>query len=234
MEGFVKRDEEKGAVEDSELVNDSSPGSGRGSGQQPSRSCRAGQTVVIGQRDSQIRADHQSGCPVNRGERPQPQMVEFARPVEQRLIDLSPSGLKTLDTSPSELVLFERGCAFPDALQREPTWTLVYRDRQVEVCARTSFLASLQLPPSPSASYWMGRGHTGLRRSGGRSRMRTKRARAASLRGTREVTPGPGDLGGGHLPRSPWNEGPPLRAQGWDPSCSGGIAPPEEILAAHD
>jgi len=175
MEGFVKRDEEEGAAEDSELVNDSSPGSGRGSGQQPSRSCRAGQTVVIGQRDSQIRADHRSGCPVNRGERPQPQMVEFARPVEQRLIDLSPSGLKTLDTSPSELVLFERGSAFPDALQREPTWTLVYRDRRVEVFARTSFLASLQLPPSPSASYWMGRGHTGLRRSGGRSRMRTKK-----------------------------------------------------------
>ena len=74
------------------------------------------------------------------------------------IIDLSPSWLKALDASPSELVLFERGSAFPDALQRQPNWTLVYRDRRVEVFARTSLLATLHLPPNPSASYWMRRG----------------------------------------------------------------------------
>ncbi len=74
------------------------------------------------------------------------------------IIDLSPSWLKALDTSPSELVLFERGSAFPDALQRQPNWTMVYRDRRVEVFARTSLLATLHLPSNPSAGYWMRRG----------------------------------------------------------------------------
>ncbi|MHB8313242.1 MAG: hypothetical protein ACYDD0_08090, partial [Candidatus Dormibacteria bacterium] len=74
------------------------------------------------------------------------------------IIDLSPSWLRTLDASPSELVLFARGSAFPDALQRQSNWTLVYRDRRVEVFARTSLLSSLHLPPNPSAGDWTGRG----------------------------------------------------------------------------
>ncbi len=74
------------------------------------------------------------------------------------IIDLSPSWLRTLDASPSELVLFERGSAFPDALQRQPNWTLVYRDTRVEIFARTSLIPNLHLPPNPSASYWLERG----------------------------------------------------------------------------
>ena len=74
------------------------------------------------------------------------------------IVDLSPSWLNSLDASPSELVLFERGSAFPDALQRQPNWTLVYRDQRVEIFARTSLLATLHLPANPSAGYWIDRG----------------------------------------------------------------------------
>lgn len=74
------------------------------------------------------------------------------------IIDLAPSWLQRLDSSPSQLVLFERGTAFPDALQREPAWTMVYRDRRVEVFERTSLLGTIRLPPNPTAGYWRGRG----------------------------------------------------------------------------
>lgn len=74
------------------------------------------------------------------------------------IIDLSPSWLRRLDSSPSQLVLFERGTAFPDALQREPGWTLVYRDRRVEGFERTSLLGTIKLPPNPTAGYWRGQG----------------------------------------------------------------------------
>jgi hypothetical protein len=70
------------------------------------------------------------------------------------IIDLSPSWLANLDSSPSQLVIFERGTAFPDALQRSPQWTLVYRDNRVEGFERTSLLSSLQLPPNPTAASW--------------------------------------------------------------------------------
>jgi hypothetical protein len=70
------------------------------------------------------------------------------------IIDLSPTWLTRLDASPSQLVLFERGTAFPDALQQEPNWKVVYRDRRVEVFERTSLLGSLRLPPNPSARSW--------------------------------------------------------------------------------
>ncbi|MHB1525289.1 MAG: hypothetical protein ACYCZN_03230 [Candidatus Dormibacteria bacterium] len=74
------------------------------------------------------------------------------------IIDLSPSWLRSLDSSPSQVVLFERGTAFPDALQRQPNWTLVYRDKRVEIFARTSLISNLHLPQNPSANYWLGRG----------------------------------------------------------------------------
>ncbi len=70
------------------------------------------------------------------------------------IIDLSPSWLRQLDASPSQVVLFERGSAFPDALQREPGWRLVYRDRRVEAFERTSLLSSLRLPPNPTPDSW--------------------------------------------------------------------------------
>lgn len=70
------------------------------------------------------------------------------------IIDLSPKWLAHLDDSPSQLVVFERGTAFPDALQRSPQWTLVYRDRRVEGFERTTLLNSLQLPPNPTKATW--------------------------------------------------------------------------------
>ncbi|MGC2191738.1 MAG: hypothetical protein WA751_05340 [Candidatus Dormiibacterota bacterium] len=76
------------------------------------------------------------------------------------IIDLSPGWLTDLDSSPSQLVVFERGTAFPDALQRSPQWTLVYRDRRVEAFERTSLLSSLHLPPNPTAANWRERGIT--------------------------------------------------------------------------
>ncbi len=74
------------------------------------------------------------------------------------IVDLSPSWLRRLDGSQAQLVVFERGTAFPDALQREPAWTLVYRDLRVEVFERTKLLGSLRLPPDPSPSTWLGLG----------------------------------------------------------------------------
>ncbi len=74
------------------------------------------------------------------------------------IIDLSPTWLSRLDTSPAQLVLFERGTAFPDALQKERAWTLVYRDLRVEVFARTDLISSLHLPANPTATYWRERG----------------------------------------------------------------------------
>ena len=73
------------------------------------------------------------------------------------IIDLGPSWLRRLDSSPAQLVEFERGSAFPDALQREPGWTLVYLDRRVEVFERTDLLGSLRLPPDPSPATWRAR-----------------------------------------------------------------------------
>jgi len=74
------------------------------------------------------------------------------------IVDLEPGWLAALNASPSQLVLFSRGSAFPDALQREPSWTVVYRDKKVEVFARTSLLNRLHLPPNPSSAYWRSRG----------------------------------------------------------------------------
>jgi hypothetical protein len=74
------------------------------------------------------------------------------------IIDLSPDWLANLDSSPSQLVVFERGSAFPDALQQSPKWTLVYRDRRVEAFERTSLLGTLHLPPNPTAANWRERG----------------------------------------------------------------------------
>ncbi|MGH7641543.1 MAG: hypothetical protein ACRENX_00740 [Candidatus Dormibacteria bacterium] len=74
------------------------------------------------------------------------------------IIDLSPQWLSRLDASPSELVVFERGTAFPDALQRASQWTLVYRDRRVEGFERTSLLPTLPLPPNPTAESWRQQG----------------------------------------------------------------------------
>lgn len=74
------------------------------------------------------------------------------------IVDLRPSWLRRLDGSPAQLVEFERGSAFPDALQREPGWRLVYRDRRVEVFERTHLLSSLRLPPDPSPATWQARG----------------------------------------------------------------------------
>ncbi|HVB14034.1 MAG TPA: hypothetical protein VNH38_04675 [Candidatus Dormibacteraeota bacterium] len=70
------------------------------------------------------------------------------------IIDLSPQWLGRLDSSPSQVVVFERGTAFPDALQRSPQWTLVYRDRRVEGFERTSLLGTLRLPANPTAASW--------------------------------------------------------------------------------
>lgn len=74
------------------------------------------------------------------------------------IVDMSPGWLRTLNSSPSQLVVFERGSAFPDALQRQPSWTLVYRDPRVEAFERTSLLGTLHLPRTPSASWWRQRG----------------------------------------------------------------------------
>ena len=70
------------------------------------------------------------------------------------IIDLSPSWLVRLDSSPAQLVVFERGTAFPDALQRASQWTLVYRDRRDEAFERTRILGTLRLPPNPTAASW--------------------------------------------------------------------------------
>lgn len=74
------------------------------------------------------------------------------------IIDLSPSWLRLLDGSPAQVVLFERGVAFSDALQRTPGWTLVYRDRRVEAFERSNLLGTLGLPPNPTASTWLKEG----------------------------------------------------------------------------
>lgn len=74
------------------------------------------------------------------------------------IIDLSPGWIGQLDSSPSQVVVFERGTAFPDALQQEAQWRLVYRDRRVEVFERTGLLDSLRLPANPSARTWRQQG----------------------------------------------------------------------------
>ncbi|MGH7691569.1 MAG: hypothetical protein ACREOA_02525 [Candidatus Dormibacteria bacterium] len=74
------------------------------------------------------------------------------------IIDLSPKWLRRLDASPSQVVVFERGTAFPDALQRAAQWTVVYRDRRVEAFERTSLLSTVRLPANPSATRWRARG----------------------------------------------------------------------------
>ncbi|HVC22120.1 MAG TPA: hypothetical protein VNH82_01600 [Candidatus Dormibacteraeota bacterium] len=74
------------------------------------------------------------------------------------IIDLSPNWLRSLDSSPSQVVVFERGSAFPDALQEEPAWRLVYRDQRVEAFERTKLLATMRLPANPTAANWRQRG----------------------------------------------------------------------------
>jgi hypothetical protein len=74
------------------------------------------------------------------------------------IIDLSPNWLASLNASPSQVVVFERGSAFPDALQREPDWRLVYRDQRVEAFERTTLLSKLHLPRNPSAQQWRQQG----------------------------------------------------------------------------
>ena len=70
------------------------------------------------------------------------------------IIDLSPHWLARLDASPAQLVVFERGTAFPDALEHQPQWRLVYRDHRVEAFERATLLASLRLPPNPTPQTW--------------------------------------------------------------------------------
>jgi hypothetical protein len=70
------------------------------------------------------------------------------------IIDLSPQWLAHLDSSPSQVVVFERGTAFPDALQRAAEWKLVYQDRRVEAFERTTLLSTLRLPPNPTVESW--------------------------------------------------------------------------------
>ncbi len=77
-----------------------------------------------------------------------------------QIIDLAPGWLRKLDQSPSQLVVFERGTAFPDSLQRAPQWQLVYRDSRVEAFERTTLVSNLRLPANPTAAYWRGRGIT--------------------------------------------------------------------------
>ncbi|MGH7611504.1 MAG: hypothetical protein ACREN4_05740, partial [Candidatus Dormibacteria bacterium] len=77
-----------------------------------------------------------------------------------QIIDLAPGWLRKLDQSPSQLVVFERGTAFPDSLQRAPHWQLVYRDSRVEAFERTTLVSNLRLPANPTAAYWRGRGIT--------------------------------------------------------------------------
>jgi hypothetical protein len=74
------------------------------------------------------------------------------------IIDLSPQWLAHLDSSPSQVVVFERGTAFPDALQRTTEWTLVYQDRRVEAFERTTLLSTLRLPPNATADSWRQKG----------------------------------------------------------------------------
>ncbi|MDA8329959.1 MAG: hypothetical protein M0027_01870 [Candidatus Dormibacteraeota bacterium] len=68
------------------------------------------------------------------------------------IIDLAPTWLRRLNSSGAQVVVFERGNAFVDALQQEPSWHLVYRDKRVEGFERTSLLSRLRLPPNPSPS----------------------------------------------------------------------------------
>lgn len=68
------------------------------------------------------------------------------------IVDLAPTWLRRLNSSGAQVVVFERGNAFVDALQQEPSWRLVYRDKRVEGFERTSLLSRLRLPPNPSAS----------------------------------------------------------------------------------
>jgi hypothetical protein len=74
------------------------------------------------------------------------------------IIDLGPEWINQLDSSPSQVVVFERGTAFPDALQQEAQWRLVYRDRRVEVFERTRLLDSVRLPANPTAQTWRQQG----------------------------------------------------------------------------
>ena len=68
------------------------------------------------------------------------------------IVDLTPTWLQRLNSSGAQVVVFERGNAFVDALQQEPSWRLVYRDKRVEGFERTSLLSRLRLPPNPGPS----------------------------------------------------------------------------------
>ncbi|MGH7641157.1 MAG: hypothetical protein ACREOL_09685 [Candidatus Dormibacteria bacterium] len=105
------------------------------------------------------------------------------------IIDLSPEWLRRLDQSPAELVVFERGTAFPDALQRQPLWTLIYRDRRVEAFERASLIPRLALPPNPTPASW--------RRQGAAACATQARPLPATPLGRQRVTSAPARATGG-------------------------------------
>ncbi len=74
------------------------------------------------------------------------------------IVDLLPGWLGRLNSSPSQVVLYNRGMPFSLALEREPSWTLVYRDRGYEAFLRTSLLPHLHLPAPPTSAQWRARG----------------------------------------------------------------------------
>lgn len=74
------------------------------------------------------------------------------------IVDLAPGWLRRLDRSPSQLVLYSRGVAFSAALEREPAWTLVYRDPGYEAFLRTGLIGRIRLPPQPTRAQWRRRG----------------------------------------------------------------------------
>ncbi len=71
-----------------------------------------------------------------------------------RVADLAPGWLRTLDRSPSQLVVFDRGTPLAQALTHTPSWPLVYQDRRVDVFARARLLPDLRLAPVPGAGAW--------------------------------------------------------------------------------
>ncbi len=70
------------------------------------------------------------------------------------IVDLAPGWLQRLDSSPSQLVLYQRGQPFTDALQRASGWTLVYRDPLFEALVRAGSPLQRKLAPQPTAEGW--------------------------------------------------------------------------------
>ncbi len=71
-----------------------------------------------------------------------------------RIAGLGPGWLEALDRSQSQLVVYERGTPLTLALARTPGWTLVYRDKRVDVFARAALAPHLRMAPVPTAAGW--------------------------------------------------------------------------------